>query len=62
MTGSDHNLWFTESSRDRIGRMTPAGVLSEFPIPTAGGSPTEIASGPDGNWAVKPGDGSAGGM
>jgi len=49
VTCSDHNLWFTESNRDLIGRITPAGAITEFPIPTAGGSPTEIASGPDGN-------------
>ena len=32
--GPDGNLWFTESDASRIGRITPAGVASEFP-PTA---------------------------
>ena len=32
--GPDGNLWFTESDASRIGRITPSGVVSEFP-PTA---------------------------
>jgi virginiamycin B lyase len=47
--GPDGNLWFTELSGDRIGRITPAGVVTEFPIPTTGGSPVGITAGPDGN-------------
>jgi virginiamycin B lyase len=46
--GSDGNLWFTEFTR--IGRITPAGVITEF---SAGISPApgnyQIAAGPDGN-------------
>jgi len=45
--GPDGSLWFTEFS-DRIGRITTAGVITEFPL--AGGSgPVGIAAGPDGN-------------
>ena len=33
-SGSDGNLWFTENGRNAIGRLTPAGVFSEFPIPS----------------------------
>ena len=33
-TGPDGNLWFTEYTGDRIGRITPQGVISEYP-PTA---------------------------
>jgi streptogramin lyase len=29
--GPDGNLWFTEPNLERIGRITPAGVVSEFP-------------------------------
>jgi streptogramin lyase len=56
-TGPDGNLWFTETGADRIGRMTPAGVLTEFPLPAVTvpdevfGSPpgpTAITTGPDG--------------
>ncbi len=59
--GSDGNLWFTENAAGRIGRMTPAGVFTEFALPavpppaaspagTAGTTPdpTAITAGPDG--------------
>jgi streptogramin lyase len=29
--GSDGNLWFTQPNQERIGRITPEGVVSEFP-------------------------------
>jgi streptogramin lyase len=45
--GPDGNLWFTERVEGRIGRITPSGVISEFPVP--GGDPWDIAPGPDGN-------------
>jgi virginiamycin B lyase len=55
--GSDGNLWFTESTSitnadptGNIGRITPEGVVTEFPVDT---QPQEIATGPDGNiWYV----------
>ncbi|HEX9149352.1 MAG TPA: hypothetical protein VF958_09350, partial [Thermoanaerobaculia bacterium] len=53
--GSDGNLWFTENGNTnlaelgRIGRITPAGVITEFPIPTPESQPIDIAAGPDGN-------------
>jgi hypothetical protein len=53
-SGPDGNLWFTEFWSNRIGRMTPAGALTEFPIPTADSGPRGIVSGPDGNvWFVE---------
>jgi virginiamycin B lyase len=49
--GADGNLWFAERGIDRIGRITPAGVITEFPIPSP--SPTAelnlVTSGPDGH-------------
>ena len=33
--GSDNNLWFTEENVNKIGRITPGGVITEFSIPTA---------------------------
>jgi virginiamycin B lyase len=42
--GPDGNLWFTEQS-GRIGRITPAGVVTEFPAPAP---LLAIAAGPDG--------------
>ncbi len=45
----DGNLWFTEYFGNNIGKITPSGVITEFPIPTASSYPYGIASGPDGN-------------
>src|SRR5437660_697497 len=43
-TGPDGNLWFTENYY--IGRITPGGVFTEFPLPN---DPLGISAGPDGN-------------
>jgi virginiamycin B lyase len=34
---------------NQIGRITPAGVVTEFPLPNPGSQPAVIAPGPDGN-------------
>ena len=41
--GADGNLWAVESEADRVVRITPAGVLTEFTLP-AGREPLQIAS------------------
>src|SRR5205807_744608 len=46
-TGPDGNLWFTEFNADKIGRITPSGILTEFPV-TLGAVPNDITVGPDG--------------
>jgi uncharacterized repeat protein (TIGR03803 family) len=46
--GPDHNLWFTEGVGLKIGRITDAGVITEFPISGAQGL-CGITTGPDGN-------------
>lgn len=54
--GPDGNLWFVEPTVvasipgwiGRIGRITTAGVVTEFAIPTAAGYPVGITTGPDG--------------
>src|SRR6266508_1365537 len=49
-SGPDGNLWFTELDGNRIGRITTAGLITEFPVPDP---PIAIAAGPDGNlWFV----------
>jgi streptogramin lyase len=54
-TGPDGNLWFAEYSGDAIGRITPAGVVTEFPLHD-GGNPNYITTGPDGNlWFTEQG-------
>jgi hypothetical protein len=47
--GPDGALWFTEATGNQIGRITVAGTITEFPLPTAGSQPKGIAAGPDGN-------------
>ena len=47
--GPDGNLWFTEDVGNRIGRITTAGVVTEFPFRRASSEPVGIAAGPDGN-------------
>jgi streptogramin lyase len=46
--GPDGNVWFTETGTDKIGRITPDGHITEFPLSPASG-PIGIALGPDGN-------------
>jgi virginiamycin B lyase len=60
--GPDGNLWFTETRfgaphvGNKIGRITTAGVITEFPIPTPDSVPGGITAGPDGNvWFTEQG-------
>lgn len=55
--GPDGNLWFTESTTDQVGRITPSGTVTEF---SKGISPNAglggITAGPDGNlWFAEGG-------
>jgi virginiamycin B lyase len=47
--GADGNVWFSEHTGNRIGRLTSRGVLAEFSIPTPSSQPRAIALGADGN-------------
>jgi len=47
-TGTDGNLWFTTGLSRAIGRITPAGLVTLFPVPSHL-FPTLITAGPDGN-------------
>ena len=44
--GPDGALWFTELTANKIGRITTAGVVTEYPIATANSQPDGIALGP----------------
>jgi virginiamycin B lyase len=50
--GPDGNLWFTEFNDngfgDKIGRITPSGIMTEFALSTVSAGPYQISSGPDG--------------
>jgi streptogramin lyase len=46
--GPDGNMWFTERQSGKLGRITPAGTITEFSVDSAS-APNGIATGPDGN-------------
>jgi len=48
--GPDGALWFTETAGNKIGRITTAGVITEYPLNGRAqtGSPWDIIIGPDG--------------
>jgi virginiamycin B lyase len=65
--GADGALWFTEyvvngdngapNTASAIGRITTAGAITEFPLPSAASTPQGIAAGPDGAlWFIETGD------
>ena len=47
-TGADGNLWFLNAGNATVGRITPSGVVTAFPVGTTG-TLTDITAGPDGN-------------
>ena len=49
VAGFDGNLWFAENGANKIGRISPGGVLFEYAIPTDGSQPQDVAVGPDGS-------------
>lgn len=49
VAGPDGNLWFTEVDGNRIGKITPSGTITEFPLPHTSSVPHGITLGPDGN-------------
>jgi streptogramin lyase len=54
--GPDGALWFTQFAANKIGRITTAGVVREFPLPTLNSHPTGITSGSDGAlWFIERG-------
>ncbi|MGD0331609.1 MAG: hypothetical protein ABSB40_14385, partial [Nitrososphaeria archaeon] len=49
-TGSDGNLWFTDTLKSKIGKISPkTGVITEYNLPTINAYPNGITAGPDGN-------------
>ncbi len=55
--GPDGNLWFTETfPANAVGKMTPEGVVTSYPLPTANAGAVGITAGPDGNlWFLETG-------
>lgn len=61
--GSDGNMWFTEQPGNAVARITPAGVVTEYPVPTPNafdapsGLGPHIISASDGNlWFTESGN------
>ena len=55
--GPDGNVWFAEFYEGRVGRITPAGTLTDFALGPGGHRPSDVAAGPDGNmWVVESAD------
>lgn len=53
---ADGTAFATEPYTSRIARITPAGIVTEFPTPTRDAGPASIATGPDGNaWFTETG-------
>ena len=51
LVGPDGNIWFSKPFNDgsgRIGRITPAGVVTEFTPPNPAAEPRDLVIGPDG--------------
>jgi virginiamycin B lyase len=44
----DGNVWFMETNRNTLGRITPAGQITEVPLPVSAGN-ANFVFGPDGN-------------
>lgn len=49
VSGPDGSLWFNDIGTNSIGRITTAGSVTEYTIPTALADPAGIAAGSDGN-------------
>jgi len=59
--GPDGALWFADAGNNKIGRITTAGVATEYTVPSGGASPVGITVGPDGNiWFTEATTGSIG--
>jgi streptogramin lyase len=50
IAGPDGNLWFSEGSAQKIGRITAQGIITEFPVPSlVFPGALDLTAGPDGN-------------
>ncbi len=48
VAGPDGNMWFTDEPNGKIGRITPAGAVTEFPLQNSTSDPEGITVGTDG--------------
>ena len=45
--GSDGNMWFTENSGNKIGKITTSGTITEYSLPYSNSGPVNIVNGPN---------------
>src|SRR5260370_36636867 len=50
VTGPDGNIWFTDQDNNAIGRETPDGAVTEFPLPADQAGPDRVVSRPHGHF------------
>jgi streptogramin lyase len=51
--GPDGNVWYFDVGQDLVGRVTPNGSITQFPVPGTGAGSEAIVGAPDGNiWMV----------
>ena len=56
VSGPDGNLWFVDTTSDRLMRMTPAGAVTYITVPDAGSGLRGLTAGSDGNlWTTAAG-------
>jgi len=56
ITSTDNHIWFTEPNDDTIGRISPTGVVTEYPLSAGFQEPRGIAAAPDGTvWFTETG-------
>ena len=62
VTGSDGNIWFSETHADKIGKLVPStGAITEYTLPTANAEPMGVALGSEGNvWFAEYGSSKVG--
>src|ERR1700682_425632 len=54
--GPDGNVWFTNAFENTVGRISPEGVIKQFPLPRRNSQPGGITAGPDGRmWFLEDG-------
>ena len=59
-SGSDGNVWFTDSSQNSVGRITPSGNIIEYPVQTDNAGPDRITTDASGTmWFTETGNGCA---
>jgi len=52
VAGADGNLWVTETTKNKVAKVTTSGTFTEYTLPTTNSYPNGMTRGPDGNLWV----------